>query len=403
MTQNNFMISIEEAQKLINAQARNFGVEEISIDNALNRILAEDIFADRDYPPFNRATMDGYAVVSSDFNKDKKTTLQLIGVLHAGNVSAQIVSPGTCIKIMTGAPVPEGADAVVRFEDTIENNALVEFTINTVLPKQNIASQGEDTKSNELLLEKNIKLNALSIAVLAVTGKAKIKVYKLPSVAIVSTGNEIVNVDDTIFPHQIRDSNSYSLKSFLRQYNVSSVKSVLVQDDKAALTQVLSDFMNTDILILSGGVSKGEADYIPEVLLSLGVEEIFHRVRIKPGNPLWFGRLPDGGVVFGLPGNPVSVQVGFKVFIEPFLRKCFNMETIAPLYFPLFNEKIKKTKFTEYFPCNISTKADATGLLSKKMNTSGDISATVHSDGIAVHPEETETIRENTIVEFYFW
>ena len=139
MTQNNFMISIEEAQKLINAQARNFGVEEISIDNALNRILAEDIFADRDYPPFNRATMDGYAVVSSDFNKDKKTTLQLIGVLHAGNVSAQIVSPGTCIKIMTGAPVPEDADAVVRFEDTIENKALVEFTINTVLPKQNIA------------------------------------------------------------------------------------------------------------------------------------------------------------------------------------------------------------------------------------------------------------------------
>ena len=403
MTQNNFMISIEEAQKLINAQARNFGVEEISIDNALNRILAEDIFADRDYPPFNRATMDGYAVVSSDFNKDKKTTLQLIGVLHAGNVSAQIVSPGTCIKIMTGAPVPEDADAVVRFEDTIENKALVEFTINTVLPKQNIASQGEDKKANELLLEKNIKLNALSIAVLAVTGKAKIKVYKLPSVAIVSTGNEIVNVDDTIFPHQIRDSNSYSLKSFLKQYNVSFVKSVLVQDDKAVLTQVLSDFMNTDILILSGGVSKGEADYIPEVLLSLGVEEIFHRVRIKPGNPLWFGRLPDGGVVFGLPGNPVSVQVGFKVFIEPFLRKCFNMETIAPLYFPLFNEKIKKTKFTEYFPCNISTKADATGLLSKKMNTSGDISATVHSDGIAVHPEETETIRENTIVEFYFW
>lgn len=403
MTQNNFMISIEEAQKLINAQARNFGVEEISIDNALNRILAEDIFADRDYPPFNRATMDGYAVVSSDFNKDKKTTLQLIGVLHAGNVSAQIVSPGTCIKIMTGAPVPEGADAVVRFEDTIENNALVEFTINTVLPKQNIASQGEDTKSNELLLEKNIKLNALSIAVLAVTGKAKIKVYKLPSVAIVSTGNEIVNVDDTIFPHQIRDSNSYSLKSFLRQYNVSSVKSVLVQDDKAVLTQVLSDFMNTDILILSGGVSKGEADYIPEVLLSLGVEEIFHRVRIKPGNPLWFGRFSDGGVIFGLPGNPVSVQVGFKVFIEPFLRKCFNMETITPLYFPLFNEKIKKTKFTEYFPCKISTKADTTGLLSKRMNTSGDISATVHSDGIAVHPEETETIRENTIVEFYFW
>ena len=403
MNQNNFMISIEEAQKLISAQARNFGVEEISIDDALNRILAEDIFADRDYPPFNRATMDGYAVIAADFNKEKQITLQLIGTLHAGNVSAQIVRTGTCIKIMTGAPVPQGADAVVRFEDTAENNAVVQFTIDTVLPKQNIASQGEDTKASELILEKNIKLEALSIAVLAVAGKAKIKVHKLPNVVIVSTGNEIVHVSDAIFPHQIRDSNSYSLKNFLKQYNISSVKSVLVEDDKSTLTSVLSDFLSADILILSGGVSKGEADYVPEVLMSLGVQEIFHRVRIKPGNPLWFGKLPNGGVVFGLPGNPVSVQVGFKIFIEPFLRKCFNMEIIAPLYFPLFNEKIKKTKFTEYFPCKISTRNNTTGLVSKRMNTSGDISATLHSDGIAVHPEVTETIKENTIVEFYFW
>lgn len=397
------MISIEEAQKLISEQARNFDVEEISIDDALNRILAEDIFADRDYPPFNRATMDGYAVIAADFKKDKQITLQLIETLHAGNVSGQTVTKGTCIKIMTGAPVPPGADAVVRFEDTSENNTVVEFAINTVLPKQNIASQGEDNKKDELILEKNTRLNALAIAVLAVTGKAKIKVYKIPNVAIISTGNEIVNVVDAIFPYQIRDSNSYSLKNFTKQYNISSVKSVLVEDDKSALTNVLSDFLSSDILILSGGVSKGEADYVPEVLISLGVQEIFHRVRIKPGNPLWFGKLPNGGVVFGLPGNPVSVQVSFKVFIEPFLRKCFNMEIIAPMYFPLFNEKIKRTKFTEYFPCKISTKEKTTGLISKRMNTSGDISATLHSDGIAVHPEETEIIKENTMIEFYFW
>lgn len=397
------MISIEEAQRLISEQTRSFGTEEISIDDALNRILAEDIFADRDYPPFNRATMDGYAVLSSDFNNDKQTILQLIGVLHAGNISTQVVTTGTCIKIMTGAPVPEGADAVVRFEDAAEKNGEVEFLIHQVLPKQNIAPKGEDNKKDELILEKNIKLNALSIAVLAVTGKARIKVYKLPSVVIVSTGNEIVNVGDSIFPHQIRDSNSYSLKNFLKQYNVNDVKYVLIKDDKSILQKVLSDFLNADILILSGGVSKGEADYIPEVLMSLGVQEIFHRVRIKPGNPLWFGKLPNGGVVFGLPGNPVSVQVGYKVFIEPFLRKCFNMEKIAPLYFPLFNEKNKKSKFTEYFPCKIVTKNNDTGLFSNRMNTSGDIAATLYSDGIAVHPEETHILKENTKVEFYFW
>lgn len=397
------MISIEEAQRLISEQVHSFDVEEISIDDALNRILAENIYADRDYPPFNRATMDGYAVLSSDFNKDKKTVLQLIGVLHAGSISAQVVTSGVCIKIMTGAPMPEGADAVVRFEDVEEKNGEVEFSIHQVLPKQNIASQGEDNKKGELILEKNVKLNAMSIAVLAVAGKARIKVYKLPSVVIVSTGNEIVNVGDSIFPHQIRDSNSYSLKNFLKQYKVSSVKSVLVEDNKESLKNVLSDFLNADILILSGGVSKGEADYVPEVLMSLGVQEIFHRVRIKPGNPLWFGKLPNGGVVFGLPGNPVSVQVGYKVFIEPFLRKCFNMKKIAPLYFPLFNEKNKKSKFTEYFPCKIVTKDNNTGLVSNRMNTSGDISATLYSDGIAVHPEETDILKENTKVEFYFW
>lgn len=402
MKQNNFMISIEEAKNLISTQARSFDVEEISIDDALNRILAEDIYADRDYPPFNRATMDGYAVLSSDFNNDKQTTLRLIGTLHAGSISTQVVTAGTCLKIMTGAPVPQGADAVVRFEDTIEKNTIVEFTVNTISQKQNIASQGEDNKKGELILKKNIKLNAFSIAVLAVAGKARIKVYKNPNVVIVSTGNEIVNVDDAIFPQQIRDSNSYSLKNFLKNFT-DNATTVLVKDDKEILKEKLRGFLNTDILILSGGVSKGEADYVPEVLISLGVLEIFHRVKIKPGNPLWFGRMPNGGVVFGLPGNPVSVQVGYKVFIEPYLRKCFNMEIIAPLYFPLFNERKKKSKFREYFPCKISTKECTTGLVSGKMNTSGDISATLYSDGIAIHPENVETINENTIVEFYFW
>jgi molybdopterin molybdotransferase len=156
-------------------------------------------------------------------------------------------------------------------------------------------------------------------------------------------------------------------------------------------------------VIISGGVSKGEADYVPEVLTSLGVQEIFHRVKIKPGNPLWFGKLPNGGVVFGLPGNPISVQVGFKVFIEPFLRKCFLLDALQPLYFPLLNERTKKTKFTEYFPCKISSTQNTTGLLSKKMNTSGDISATMDSDGIAVHPAAMGTLDKNSVVEFYYW
>jgi len=215
--------------------------------------------------------------------------------------------------------------------------------------------------------------------------------------------NEIVPVDSSILPHQIRDSNSYALKSFLRQYAINNVSAIHVTDDKNKLQDAIKNLLNTNILIISGGVSKGDADHIPEVLQSLGVKEIFHRVKIKPGAPLWFGVMPGGGVVFGLPGNPVSVQVAFKVFIEPFIRKCFEMETIQPMYLPLFNDKKKKTKLDEYFPCKFSVKNNTTGITSIKMNGSGDIIATLGSDGIALHSENMEEIKENTVLEFYKW
>ncbi len=401
------MTSIQQALDLILSSAKSFGIEEVSIHDAFNRVLAENIYADRDYPPFNRSAMDGYAVIASDFTKSIPivigTELKLIEKLLAGGVANQKVITGTCIKIMTGAPVPEGADAVVRVEDTIEKVDFVIFNVSVVKHKQNIATQAEDACKGDLIIKKNVVLSATEISVLAVTGKSKVTVYKLPDISIVSTGNEIVSVESAILPHQIRDSNSYSIKGFLKLYSISSVNTFHVADDKIKLKEVIKNNLNKDILILSGGVSKGDADYVPEVLLSLGVREVFHHVKIKPGAPLWFGVMPAGGIVFGLPGNPVSVQVAFKVFIEPFICRCFNMEALQSLYLPLFNEKLKKTKFTEYFPCKLITKNKVTGIVSTKMNGSGDISATLGSHGIAIHPEEVDTIKENDIVEFYFW
>lgn len=395
------MTSIPQALDLILSSAKTFGTEEVTIHDALNRVLAEDILADRDYPPFNRSAMDGYAVVSTDFT-NTGTELKLIERLLAGGVASQKVVSGTCIKIMTGAPVPQGADAVVRVEDTTEENDIVTFNVTSVKSRQNVATQAEDAHKGDLILKKDLVLRATEISVLAVTGKSNVLVYTLPEITVLSTGNEIVPVDSKILPHQIRDSNSYALKSFLKSYSISA-NAIHVADDKAKLTELIKNNLNKDILILSGGVSKGDADYVPEVLNSLGVKEVFHRVKIKPGAPLWFGVMPGGGVVFGLPGNPVSVQVAFKVFIEPFIRKCFGMESLQPMYLPLFNEKLKKTKFTEYFPCNIVTKNKVTGLTSTKMNGSGDISATLGSNGIAVHSEEIDTIQVNDVVEFYLW
>lgn len=397
------MQSIENALELILSNKQNFGTETISIHDCLDRVLAEDIFADRDYPPFNRATMDGYAIISQDINIGKNNLLKITDTIHAGEAKQFALESGNCIKIMTGAPVPKRANAVIRIEDTHINGNEIHFNVKQVKENQNIAIQGEDARKGDLLIKKGTKLNPNSISLLAVTGHAKLEVYKLPIIAIVSTGNEIVAVESVIQPHQIRDSNVHTLKNSLLNYCISAIQTALIVDDKIALKNTISELLNTDIIIISGGVSKGDADYVPEILKHLGVIEIFHRVSIKPGNPLWFGKMPNGGVVFGLPGNPISVQVGYKVFIESFIRKCFDMEPIEPIFLPLLGEKSKKSNFTEYFPCKLTHENKKSGLAINKMNTSGDISTTNNSDGIAIHPSEKQIIEKGEFVEFYFW
>jgi molybdopterin molybdotransferase len=396
------MQSIQNALQLILSNKRNFGTESISIHDCLDRILAVDIFADRDYPPFNRATMDGFAIIAQDLNSDSNK-LKLQETIHAGEAKQLEIVTGNCIKIMTGAPVPQGANAVIRIEDTTINGNEIHFNVNQVKTNQNIAIQGEDAKKGDLLIKKGTKLNPNSIALLAVIGCAKLEVCKLPNIAIVSTGNEIVAVESPILPYQIRDSNVHALKNVLHNYRISAIKTALIEDDKTKLHEAICELLSSDILIISGGVSKGEADYVPEILKHLGVIEIFHRVSLKPGNPLWFGKMPNGGVVFGLPGNPISVQVGYKVFIEPFLRACFNLQQIEPIFLPLLDEKLKKTNFTEYFPCRLTLENKQSGLAINKMNTSGDISTTNNSDGIAIHPAEKQKIEKGEFVEFYFW
>jgi molybdopterin molybdotransferase len=397
------MISIRQAQQFINSYSRNFGCEEVDIDNAFNRTLAEDIYADRDYPPFNRSAMDGYALKSGDINDKMINEFEVIENLFAGNVSNQKIAIGQCIKIMTGAPVPSTADAVIRVEDTINNSQKIVFKVNTIKPWQNISRQGEDVLQHEIVVTKNQIINAAIIGVLAATGRSKIKVYQLPSVAIVSTGNEVINIHSPIKPYQIRDSNSHVLKAFFRQYHIDDVETLLLPDEKEELKKGIGKLLHKDILILSGGVSKGDADYIPEVLASLGVKEIFHRVQIKPGSPIWFGIAETGAAVFALPGNPFSVQVAFKVFIEPYLRECFGLKQKSALFVALLYPKNKSTRLDEFFPCRLISKNNTNYLLPVTFNGSGDITATCHSDGIALHPSGEQILNAKTPVEFLRW
>ncbi|GAL82928.1 molybdopterin biosynthesis protein MoeA [Sporocytophaga myxococcoides] len=382
-------------------QARPFGVETILLSESYDRILAEDIYADRDYPPFNRSAMDGYALRFKDIEKNKE--FRLVGEMLAGGLIKSLKEVGSCIKIMTGAPVPEGADLVIRVEDSELKDGMVKFKSLPYRIWQNIAIKGEDAKSGEMVLHQSTIINASTSGLLASLGRNNVRVYSLPKVSIISTGNEIKAVEDSVLPHQIRDSNSYTIASFFQHYNIDIASRKLVSDRREEIKSAIESLKNMDILILSGGVSMGDADFVPEVLTECGVKAVFHKVQIKPGKPLWFGVRDNKTVVFALPGNPVSCQVSFKVFIEPFLRACFGLPPCQTIKLPLTSIRKKKSTFEEYFPCTLGLFGSQTGLHQIKNNGSGDFTSITRSSGLAIHPAEVEELKEGDFVEFIPW
>ncbi|MCR6638581.1 MAG: molybdopterin molybdotransferase MoeA [Sporocytophaga sp.] len=395
------MLTVTEARNQILQQARSFGAETILLSESFDRILAEDVCADRDYPPFNRSAMDGYALKFNDIDRYKE--FRLVGEMLAGEGIKSLKEEGTCIKIMTGAPVPEGADLVIRVEDSELKDGMVKFKSYPSRCWQNIAIRGEDAKSGEKVLQKSTIINASTSGLLASLGKNLVSVYSLPKVAIISTGNEIKSAGDIVLPHQIRDSNSYTIASFFQHYYIDIVSRQLVSDRKVDIKNVIKSLDEVDILILSGGVSMGDADFVPEVLSDCGVKEVFHKVQIKPGKPLWFGVRDNKTVVFALPGNPVSCQVAFKVFIEPFLRACFGLSPCQTIKLPLAGNRKKKSSFEEYFPCALGPFGSQTGLLPIKNNGSGDFTSVTRSFGLAMQPAEIEELKEGDFVEFIPW
>ena len=388
------MLNYKEAQQIITAQAKSFGTEMVNLNEAFERILSEKIYADRDYPPFNRATMDGYAINFKDWEQGIKN-YTVKEVVFAGQHYQQEVSSGECYKIMTGASVPPNVDVVIRREDALEENGQVYFQIETVKPFQNIARKGEDIQADACIIDQNTNCTPPVIALLASVGKAEINVEKLPNVALFTTGDELVEITEPVSNIQIRNSNQYLLKSLLKEWQIKPTICKHILDDKAALKQEIGAALNSDIVILCGGVSAGDADFVPEILENLGVKKLFHKVKIKPGKPIWCGQLPSGGLVFALPGNPFSCHVTFKLFIEHYLKTCFGLpETDWPMLL-LSAEKPKKTPFDEFFPAIVNQQV--TPIL---FNTSGDVKAALKANAIAFHPAETQDLKAGDPIAF---
>ena len=392
------MITYKEAQSQINSLAKSFGTETIELDDALGRVLAVPINADRDYPPFNRCAMDGYAIRLKDFDAGLRE-FEIIEIIYAGQTFEKGLSAGECYKIMTGAAVPLSSDAVIRKEDVEEKNKKVLVGDIRCSFFQNIAKQGQDILQGVNIINPPYYCDAKTISLLASLGKQRVIVERLPKIAVFTTGNEVMPVDYPVSAVQIRNSNSYLIKSLLQQKGIKPIICEHILDEKADLSEAFNKALNFNILIISGGVSAGDADFVPEVLEKLGVQKLFHKVSIKPGKPFWCGQLPNGGLVFALPGNPLSCLVTFSLFIEPFLRVSSGLKPQPIIKLPFNGTKTKNNSLDEFFPVIIN---EQKGLLEPvQINGSGDIRLGLNANAFGYHPAEIETIKPNSLVEYY--
>lgn len=398
------MITSGEAQRLILNEARSFGKEKIALEKSFGRVLAQDVRADRDYPPFNRSAMDGFAIVAENYSAEK--TYKISKTVFAGDASKikpQKGSPLEAIKIMTGAAVPLPFNAVIRREDAVAAGASVRFSNSGVKQWQNISLQGEDITRGEKIAAHGRLIDSATASLLASLGIVRPLVSRLPQVAIISTGNEIISPAKNPNPVQIRNSNIFALKCQLKQYCIEKIDHVHVADDRKKLQSAIGKYGKADILLLTGGVSAGDSDYVPEVLAQLKFKKIFHKIQIKPGKPLWFGRRGNT-VVFAIPGNPLSAQVIFRIFIEPYLRRCLGRNAAQPLALPLSEGRRKKDTLENFFPVKVDTNSNLiTSLAQLSFNGSGDVRAALFSDGLAAHPADRAELAAGSVVGFYPW
>jgi len=324
------MISVDEALEYVLKHFEPLEPEELEILDALDRVLAEDVYSDIDIPPFDNSAMDGYAVRAADTagaNPDAPVTLRVIADLAAGYTTDVVVEPGTAIRIMTGAPLPAGADAVVRFEETSEGLSGREKAgdrvgvFSQVVIRESVRPAGEDIREGELVLAEGTILRAQEIRVLASLGRARVRVIRQPRVAILATGDELIAIDQPLAPGKIRNSNEYSNAALVQHYGGVPVRLGMARDDVEELTAKIHEGLaqRVDLFLTSGGVSVGDYDVVKDVLSAEG-EMHFWQVRMKPGKPLAFGEIQSVPIL-GLPGNPVSVMISFEQFARPAILK----------------------------------------------------------------------------------
>lgn len=341
------MITVEEAEKVILAQAIDYGGEIMPFELAMGRILAENIKADRDLPPFNRVTMDGVAV-NFDAIAAGISTFKIKATQAAGDEPIDIEEHDECVEIMTGAVLPQSADTIIRYEDLALRAGLATLVTHEIKRGQNIHYKGKDKKQDDVVASTGQLITPALISMVASVGETELRVKKLPRVVVLSSGDELVDVGQTPSPHQIRRSNAYTVKAVLQQHHIDAATLHLPDDPETIKKQLKNCLENYDVILLSGGVSMGKFDHIPNALQEMEVEQLFYKVQQRPGKPFWFGRHPKGQLVFAFPGNPVATFMCVHRYFLPWLDVSLGKE-VKPQLRAVLNGRVNFPHPLKYF------------------------------------------------------
>jgi molybdopterin molybdotransferase len=383
------VVSYAEASRIVREHADRLAPSRapqlLELLSTLGMVLADAVQADRDQPPFPRSTRDGFACRAADLVSGAQ--VEVIGSLRAGDAAAIEVTAGTAIEIMTGAPVPDGADCVVMVEHVErEADGLRLASGRSIAPGENIVPMGAEARAGAVILPAGTRLFPAQVAAAAACGAAHLSVFARPRVAIVATGDELVEVDQNPLPQQIRNSNSYSLAAQVLAAGAEPVRLPIARDERSHLEGIVRTALESDLLLLSGGVSMGKYDLVEEVLLSLGAEFFFTGALIQPGKPVVFGKLGEH-YFFGLPGNPVSTMVTFLLFVEPLLGALCGDAGRTPRFAQgtLARDVHVKTGLTRFLPARLRSDLSVEPV---SWQGSGDLASTSRSNCFLVVPAD---------------
>lgn len=397
------MITVEEAERIILAQLKDYGTEAVHFEDALGRVLTEDIKADRDLPPYNRVTMDGIAIAHNAIEQGI-TTFTIKATQAAGEQPVDIGDVDDCIEIMTGAALSETVDTVIRYEDLEIKDGAATLVITDIKQGQNIHQKGKDKKQGDIVAAANQYVTPAIISLTASVGKAYLLVKKQPKVMIISSGDELVDVTDKPSEYQIRKSNNYTIKAVLKQYGLDADMLHIPDDPEITKQQLHHCLKCYDVILLSGGISMGKFDYIPQALEDLQVKKLFHKVQQRPGKPFWFGRHDNGALVFAFPGNPVATFMCLHRYFLLWLDATLDLPAKASVYAQLATDFI----FTPPLKYFLQVKLNFTqqGILSAQPvegNGSGDFANLADTDAFMELPLERNEFKAGEVFKVHLF